>query len=64
MEYNAVHATRQNMEACAEEFVFGRLSASDRLEHEEHLLICEICRKAVDDVMEFIRLLREATREE
>jgi hypothetical protein len=63
MDFEALHASNDALEELAEEYIFDRLSQADLDAYEEHLLICETCRRAVETADEFVALLRSATDE-
>jgi hypothetical protein len=63
MDFRALHKRAETVEDAAEEFVFGRTPAHDRVGYERHLLSCTKCAQAVADVLEFIRLLRKVEEE-
>jgi anti-sigma factor RsiW len=44
----------------AEKYSLGNLSAAKVAEIEEHLLICEACRQAVDASDEYVAAMRKA----
>lgn len=64
MNLERVHASAEDVDDFAEEFIFGRLRVEELRVYEEHLLTCEICRGAVDKAEALIRDLRNATGEE
>lgn len=43
-----------------EQYHFGRLSSVENDQVEDHLLICESCRRRLDETESFVRTLREA----
>ncbi len=45
-----------------EEFVFGRLRGTDLDDFEEHLLVCELCRRRLTETETFVASTRAATR--
>lgn len=45
-----------------EEFVFGRLKGAELEEFEEHLLVCEQCRRRLTETENFVASTRAATR--
>jgi anti-sigma factor RsiW len=47
----------------AEAYVLNRLSPPELETYEQHLLICEECRVAVEEADNFIRLFRAAIRD-
>lgn len=63
MDFRALHASNDALEELAEEYVFERLSPEDLDAYEQHLLICETCRDAVETAVDFIALFRSAVDE-
>lgn len=64
MDFNKLHASQDVVEEIAEEFVFGRLMPPDSVRYEKHLLGCPECQKAVEQALEFIKLLKRAAESE
>ena len=64
MDFDKIHSSEEEAEDYAEEFVFGRLSPEDLRGYEEHLLACEICRRAVEKTEAFIEEFRRASGED
>ena len=58
MNTNHRHHVRED---ALERYVMGRLSAQSCASTEEHLLICATCRMHLDDVKEYIRVVKAAT---
>lgn len=48
-------------DAC-ERYALNQLSGDELARHEEHLLICESCRKLQEAEDEYVRLMKEALR--
>lgn len=48
-------------EATWEKYVFGRLSDQEAATVEEHLLVCESCQAALQEVAEYIQLMKAGT---
>lgn len=63
MNFKALHASNDALDELAEEYVFERLSPADLDAYEQHLLICETCRRAVETAVDFIDLFRSAVDE-
>jgi anti-sigma factor RsiW len=64
MDLNQIHSSGEEAEEWAEEYVFGRLSPEDVRSYEEHLFMCEICRRAVEKAEAFIKDFRQAAGED
>ena len=64
MNFNQIHSSDEEAEDWAEEYVFGRLSPEDLRGYEEHLLLCETCRRAVEKAEGFIKTFRQAAGED
>jgi anti-sigma factor RsiW len=60
MDMQALHTSVEAIEEVAEDFLLGRLSASDLRAYEQHLMVCDPCRRAVETTDEFIELFRDA----
>lgn len=58
MDFKVLHSSADIVEEVAEEFVFGRLSPTDLDSYEQHLLVCDRCRRAVEEADEFISMFR------
>ena len=63
MDLDAIHSSVEAMEDYAEEYLFGRLLPADRTAYEEHILVCEECRSAVEKTEQFIKRFRQALEE-
>ena len=48
-------------EETLEEYCFDRLSATETAEVEEHLLVCSSCQLALEELDDYIRLMKAAT---
>lgn len=64
MDFNAVHRSDEAVEDLAEEYLLGRITSQDLLDYEQHLLVCEGCREAVEQADDFIRMFRRAVKGE
>jgi predicted anti-sigma-YlaC factor YlaD len=63
MDFDTIHSSVEAIEDYAEEYLFRRLPPADLAGYEEHLLVCEECRRAVEQSEEFIRQLRRVSEE-
>jgi hypothetical protein len=60
MNWEQMHASLEAIEKKAEAYLFRRMTADDVASYEEHLLLCEDCRQAVEITEQFIEIFRLA----
>ena len=60
MTLSLLHCSREALDEQAEAYVLGHLAAREEQAYEEHLLLCQTCRDAVETVQEFIDVFRHA----
>jgi len=58
---NAIHCPADPNET-AEAYAFGTLVGPDALVFEEHLLVCERCRAALDSTEQYARTMHNASK--
>jgi hypothetical protein len=60
VNWKSIHASSEAMAELAEAFIMDRLNAIDTERVEQHLLICDGCREAVEAADNFLGLIRLA----
>lgn len=60
MNWERLHGSAEKLEEAAEQYVLHRMPQTELVAFEEHLLVCEQCREAVEITDEFVQVFRLA----